>query len=85
VIVLLVFLALRGFLESGLFDATTSFIVLCVLAFASVLKRLPREGLAQLVPVELDEPQPADPRRVVLPAGAVAVPVGAGARAGEPR
>ena len=38
-VALTVFLALRGFLESGLFDATTSFIVLCTLAFASVLLR----------------------------------------------
>lgn len=36
---LTVFLILRGLLESGLFDATTSFIVLCTLAFASVLLR----------------------------------------------
>ena len=82
---LLVFLALRGFLESGLFDATTSFIVLCVVSFAAVLKRVPREGLAELVPVDLDEPRSADRRRVLPPAGAVAVPVGAGARTGEPR
>ena len=82
---LLVFLALRGFLESGLFDATTSFIVLCVVSFAAVLKRVPREGLAELVPVDLDEPRSADRRRVLPPAAAVAVPVGAGARTGEPR
>lgn len=80
---LLVFLGMRGFLESGLFDATTSFIVLCVLAFASVLKRIPREGLAQLVPVELDEPQPADPHRVVPPIGTTSLPVGVGAPAGS--
>ena len=38
-VALIVFLMLRGFLESGLFDATTSFIVLCTLAFSSVLLR----------------------------------------------
>lgn len=38
-VALTVFLVLRGFLESGLFDATTSFIVLCTLAFSSVLMR----------------------------------------------
>ncbi|HYN65799.1 MAG TPA: O-antigen ligase family protein [Ornithinibacter sp.] len=38
-VALTVFLILRGFLESGLFDATTSFIVLCTLAFSSVLMR----------------------------------------------
>ena len=38
-VALTVFLMLRGFLESGLFDATTSFIVLCTLAFSSVLLR----------------------------------------------
>ncbi len=38
-VALTVFLVLRGFLESGLFDATTSFIVLCTLAFSSVLLR----------------------------------------------
>ncbi len=38
-VALTVFLILRGFLESGLFDATTSFIVLCTLAFCSVLMR----------------------------------------------
>jgi hypothetical protein len=48
-VALVVFLALRGFLESGLFDATTSFIVLCTLAFSSVLMR----GHTSL---ELDEP-----------------------------
>lgn len=38
-VALIVFLALRGLLESGLFDATTSFIVLCTLAYSSVLLR----------------------------------------------
>ncbi|WP_377645539.1 O-antigen ligase family protein [Oryzobacter terrae] len=81
---LLVFLAMRGFLESGLFDATTSFIVLCILAFASVLKRIPGEGLSELVPVDLAEPVPADPSRVLPPATGAGQPVGAGARAGGP-
>lgn len=38
-VALTVFLALRGFLESGLFDATTSFIVLSTVSFTSVLLR----------------------------------------------
>lgn len=44
-VALLVFLALRGFLESGLFDATTSFIVLCTLAFSAVLLHHPPRDL----------------------------------------
>jgi hypothetical protein len=38
-VALTVFLALRGFLESGLFDATASFIVLSTVAFSSLLMR----------------------------------------------
>ncbi len=36
-----VFLALRGFLESGLFDATTAFIVLSTISFCTVALRTP--------------------------------------------
>lgn len=36
-----VFLALRGFLESGLFDATTAFIVLSTISFSTVALRSP--------------------------------------------
>ncbi len=64
-VALTVFLVLRGFLESGLFDATTSFIVLCTLAFSSVLLRgqtaleddvPPPRGTAAGTAVERGEP-----------------------------
>jgi hypothetical protein len=51
-VALTVFLVLRGFLESGLFDASTSFIVLCTLGFSSVLMR---------GHVTLDEDEPTVP------------------------
>jgi O-Antigen ligase len=83
-VALLVFLALRGFLESGLFDATTSFIVLCTLAFSAVLMR----GHTAL---ELDEPAsaarsrwmagPGTPPPVVVP---LSVAASAARAAGEP-
>jgi hypothetical protein len=38
---LTVFLALRGFLESGLFDATTSFLLLATLAFTAASRERP--------------------------------------------
>lgn len=60
-VALTVFLVLRGFLESGLFDATTSFIVLCTLAFSSVLLR----GHATL---DDDEPALVGPPGAVEPA-----------------
>lgn len=60
---LLVFLALRGFLESGLFDATTSFIVLCTLAFSAVLLHHPSRDLPWPDPAGGDE-EPARPPQV---------------------
>lgn len=62
-IALLVFLALRGFLESGLFDSTTSFIVLCTLAFSAVLLHHPSR--------EIGVADPPRPTTAALPAGSV--------------
>lgn len=68
-VALVVFLAMRGFLESGLFDASTSFIVLCLLAFAAKRDRAGREVAP--VPARAASPEPAVESRRLVGAGSV--------------
>lgn len=70
-VALVVFLAMRGFLESGLFDASTSFIVLCLLAFAAKRERA-GSGPVESV-VEPDRHEDDDvPERLLVGAGSAA-------------
>jgi hypothetical protein len=75
-VALTVFLVLRGFLESGLFDASTSFIVLCTLGFSSVLMR----GHTSL---DLDEPALVS-RASAMAAGTRGAPSGGPVAAAPP-
>ena len=75
-VALVVFLAMRGLLESGLFDASTSFIVLCVLAFAAKRGQARRTGQEPVAATAAD-----GTAAVSLPAGRELVGAGPVARA----